>query len=66
MEDRILGTTGASVSPLCLGAMMFGDPADREESHRILDAARDAGPRALRRRICRPRSSTAPKSSTSG
>jgi aryl-alcohol dehydrogenase-like predicted oxidoreductase len=43
MEYRILGTTGASVSPLCLGAMMFGDPADREESHRILDAARDAG-----------------------
>jgi aryl-alcohol dehydrogenase-like predicted oxidoreductase len=40
MEHRVLG---AKVSPLCLGAMMFGDPADRAESHRILDTARDAG-----------------------
>ena len=43
MEYRILGTTGAKVSPICLGAMMFGDPADRDESHRILDTAREAG-----------------------
>ena len=25
MEQRILGRSGVSVSPLCLGAMMFGD-----------------------------------------
>ncbi|MDQ3701384.1 MAG: aldo/keto reductase, partial [Chloroflexota bacterium] len=43
MEYRVLGRTGAKVSTLCLGAMMFGDPADRSESHRMLDAAREAG-----------------------
>lgn len=43
MEYRVLGKTGAKVSPLCLGAMMFGDAADTAESHRILDAAREAG-----------------------
>jgi aryl-alcohol dehydrogenase-like predicted oxidoreductase len=25
MENRTLGRTGTKVSPLCLGAMMFGD-----------------------------------------
>ncbi|MGH2354485.1 MAG: aldo/keto reductase [Chloroflexota bacterium] len=43
MEYRNLGSTGAKVSAICLGAWMFGDPASREESHRILDAAREAG-----------------------
>ena len=43
MEYRVLGATGAKVSPICLGAMMFGDPADQAESHRILDAAREGG-----------------------
>lgn len=43
MEYRTLGSTGAKVSAICLGAMMFGDPATPEESHRILDAAREAG-----------------------
>jgi aryl-alcohol dehydrogenase-like predicted oxidoreductase len=43
MEYRVLGTTGAKVSRLCLGAWMFGDPTDEAESHRILDAAREAG-----------------------
>jgi aryl-alcohol dehydrogenase-like predicted oxidoreductase len=43
MEYRTLGRTGAKVSALCLGAMMFGDPASPEESHRIMDAARAAG-----------------------
>src|SRR5438093_5481743 len=43
MQYRVLGSTGAKVSAMCLGAMMFGDPAGREESHRILDTAREAG-----------------------
>lgn len=43
MEYRMLGSTGAKVSAICLGAMMFGDPADQAESHRILDTAREAG-----------------------
>ena len=45
MERRILGRTGVSVSPLCLGAMMFGSwgNPDREESVRIIHAAFDAG-----------------------
>ncbi|CAA9251920.1 MAG: Putative oxidoreductase [uncultured Chloroflexi bacterium] len=38
-----MGSTGAKVSPICLGAMMFGDPASPEESHRILDYAREGG-----------------------
>jgi hypothetical protein len=45
MERRILGRTGVSVSPLCLGAMMFGSwgNPDREESVRIIHAGLDAG-----------------------
>lgn len=43
MDYRILGRTGARVSTICLGAMMFGDAADEPESHRILDEARAAG-----------------------
>jgi aryl-alcohol dehydrogenase-like predicted oxidoreductase len=43
MEYRSLGRTGAQVSTVCLGAMMFGDAADEAESHRILDEARAAG-----------------------
>jgi len=42
---RVLGTTGVRVSPLCLGAMMFGawGNPDHDESVRILDRALDAG-----------------------
>jgi aryl-alcohol dehydrogenase-like predicted oxidoreductase len=42
---RILGRTGVKVSPLCLGAMMFGQwgEPDHAESIRIIDAALDAG-----------------------
>ncbi len=45
MEQRQLGHTGVSVSPLCLGAMMFGawGNTDHEESVRIIHAALDAG-----------------------
>jgi aryl-alcohol dehydrogenase-like predicted oxidoreductase len=45
MEHRTLGRTGVSVSPLCLGAMMFGQwgNPDHDESIRIIHAALDAG-----------------------
>jgi aryl-alcohol dehydrogenase-like predicted oxidoreductase len=45
MEHRSLGRTGVSVSPLCLGAMMFGawGNADHDESIRIIHRALDAG-----------------------
>jgi aryl-alcohol dehydrogenase-like predicted oxidoreductase len=45
MQLRSLGTTGVKVSPLCLGAMMFGDwgNKDHDESIRIIHRALDAG-----------------------
>jgi aryl-alcohol dehydrogenase-like predicted oxidoreductase len=45
MDYRTLGNTGVRVSPLCLGAMMFGDwgNADHDESVRIIHHALDAG-----------------------
>jgi aryl-alcohol dehydrogenase-like predicted oxidoreductase len=45
MERRTLGTTGVQVSPLCLGAMMFGawGERDHDESIRIIHRALDAG-----------------------
>jgi aryl-alcohol dehydrogenase-like predicted oxidoreductase len=45
MEHRYLGSTGVSVSKLCLGAMMFGDwgTKDHDESIRIIHRALDAG-----------------------
>jgi aryl-alcohol dehydrogenase-like predicted oxidoreductase len=45
MEMRTLGTTGVKVSPLCLGAMMFGDwgNKDHDESIKIIHRALDAG-----------------------
>jgi aryl-alcohol dehydrogenase-like predicted oxidoreductase len=45
MEHRTLGSTGISVSPLCLGAMMFGEwgNPDHDESIRIIHRALDAG-----------------------
>src|SRR5919107_364368 len=45
MEYRNLGRTGVKVSPLCLGAMMFGawGESDHETSIRIIHAALDAG-----------------------
>ena len=45
MHHRNLGRTGLKVSPLCLGAMMFGDwgNKDHDESIRIIHRALDAG-----------------------
>src|SRR5947209_15226082 len=45
MDDRTLGSTGVRVSPLCLGAMMFGGwgNPDHEDSIRIIHRALDAG-----------------------
>src|SRR3954453_2501423 len=45
MEYRNLGRTGVQVSPLCLGAMMFGawGEPDHDKSSRIIHAALDAG-----------------------
>src|ERR1700712_1256559 len=45
MQMRPLGRTGVQVSPLCLGAMMFGSwgNTDHEESIRIIHAGLDAG-----------------------
>jgi aryl-alcohol dehydrogenase-like predicted oxidoreductase len=45
MNHRNLGRTGMQVSPLCLGAMMFGEwgNPDHEDSVRIIDRALDAG-----------------------
>ncbi|MGD1876403.1 MAG: aldo/keto reductase [Kiloniellaceae bacterium] len=43
MDTRKLGRSGLSVSPLCLGTMMFGDQTDEKEAKRIVGHARDAG-----------------------
>jgi aryl-alcohol dehydrogenase-like predicted oxidoreductase len=45
METRTLGSTGVHVSPLCLGAMMFGGwgNPDHAESISIIHRALDAG-----------------------
>ena len=45
MDYRTLGRTGVEVSPLCLGAMMFGDwgNKDHDDSVRIIHRALDAG-----------------------
>ena len=45
MEYRSLGRTGMKVSPLCLGAMMFGawGNPDHDESVAVIHAALDAG-----------------------
>ena len=45
MDYRTLGTTGTKVTPLCLGAMMFGQigNTDHEDSIAIIHRALDAG-----------------------
>ena len=43
MEYRQLGRSGLKISPICLGTMMFGGPADEATSGRIIAKAREAG-----------------------
>src|ERR1700742_5070145 len=45
MDYRTLGTTGTKVTPLCLGAMMFGaiGNPDHDDSIAIIHRALDAG-----------------------
>jgi aryl-alcohol dehydrogenase-like predicted oxidoreductase len=45
MQTRVLGTTGVNVSPLCLGAMMFGawGNRDHDDSVKIIHRAIEAG-----------------------
>ena len=43
MEYRVLGTSGLKVSPICLGAMMFGGRTDAATARRIIDKAFAAG-----------------------
>ena len=43
MDYRYLGSSALKVSPLCLGAMMFGGETDEATSKRIIDKAFDQG-----------------------
>ena len=43
MEYRYLGLSGLQVSPICLGAMMFGGRTSESLSGRIIANARHAG-----------------------
>ena len=43
MEYSVLGSSGVQVSRLCLGAMMFGSPANESDSIKIIERAFDAG-----------------------
>src|ERR687894_1028998 len=43
VEYRNLGRTGAKVSEICLGCMMFGDRTSDEDSADIIDRAIDGG-----------------------
>jgi len=43
MDYRRLGNSGLKVSPICLGAMMFGDQTTEAVAARIVDSAFDAG-----------------------
>ncbi|WP_299393842.1 aldo/keto reductase [Pelagibius sp.] len=43
MDMRKLGRSGLTVSPVCLGTMMFGDQTEEAEARRIIDHARDQG-----------------------
>ena len=43
MQYRQLGRSGLKISPICLGTMMFGGPADEATSGRIIAKASEAG-----------------------
>ena len=42
-SHRYLGDTGVKVSPLCMGTMTFGNPADQETSAAMFQRCREAG-----------------------
>ena len=44
MNYRPLGRSGLSVSPLCLGTMMFGDRTDAAATREIVSLARSLLP----------------------
>lgn len=43
MEYKYLGKSSLKVSPICLGAMMFGGATDETTSKRIIDKSYDQG-----------------------
>ena len=43
MQYRQMGTSGLKVSPICLGALMFGEETSSATARRIVAMARDAG-----------------------
>ena len=43
MQQRRLGSSGITVSDICMGTMTFGSQCDERTSHAICDAAIDAG-----------------------
>ncbi len=43
MEYRSLGASGLKVSPICLGAMMFGDRTEESDARRIVEEGREQG-----------------------
>jgi len=43
MKHRYLGRSALKISPICLGAMMFGGETDEPTSARIIDKAFDSG-----------------------
>mgnify|MGYP004724134613 CR=1 FL=1 len=43
MDYRYLGRSAIKVSPLCLGAMMFGGETSEQDAKRIIDKAYDQG-----------------------
>jgi aryl-alcohol dehydrogenase-like predicted oxidoreductase len=43
MRYRVLGSSGVTVSEICLGTMMFGGPTGATEARRIIDHAADNG-----------------------
>ena len=43
MQYRNVGSSGLTVSRICLGTMLFGDQTDEATAKRMVDAARDSG-----------------------
>src|SRR5579863_1000730 len=43
MQHRLLGSSGLSVTPVCLGTMTFGSPVSEADSVRLIHAAIDLG-----------------------